>query len=376
MIYFDNAATRRVSECVLDAFNKVSREDFGNSSSNHKVGADASKYLEQGRTLILDTLKLNKTHKLVFTSGATESNNLAIKGIAHRYKNRGMKIISAVNEHASVIEPLKELKDEGFTVILLPIDENGSVSVSDLEKEIDNQTILVSLMTVNNEVGSYNDIKKISSIVHKYPKCFLHMDATQSMCKDEIDYSLIDLISFSAHKFGALKGVGGLLYKSNIMFEPVNAGGGQEAGVRSGTVNVAGDYSAAIGLYNEYKNITENLKKVSDIKNFLIDELLKTGEVSINSPINSTPYILNISLKNKKASVVVEALSQKDVYVSSVSACSSKHEPISEILLAMGKTNEVAANSLRISFSNENSMEDAELFIEKFKEVISEVVNR
>jgi cysteine desulfurase len=376
MIYFDNAATSWTLKEAEEAFIKENDVFFANPSSSHGFGREASNHLEGARNEILDVLGLNKTHSLVFTSGATESNNLAIKGVAFKYQNRGKKIITSSVEHPSVSNVFKELIPFGFEPVFLPVNEKGQVEPDTLSKAIDDKTILVSIMAVNNEVGSINDLSRLAAIVHRYPKCYFHVDATQAMGKIALAYGVADLVSFSAHKFGGLKGTGGLLYKKSISFEPINMGGEQEKGIRGGTVNMPGFVAMAKALSLDYQSLDQNTEHVKEIWRYLYDFFAKRPDISLNSTLDGLPYVLNVSLKKKKASVVLEALSEKGIYVSSVSACSSKGEPISSVLTAMGKSKDDAMNSMRLSFSPRNTMEEAETFVKEFSAILEEVKDR
>lgn len=381
MIYFDNAATTKPYPEVVDSFRKVSLELFGNSESNHAIGLSASRALEDARFSILKVLNVEKTHSLIFTSGATEANNLALKGTAIHYKNRGKRILVSSTEHPSVYKPLEELADLfGFEVIKLPVDSLGRVKVESLSSYLDNQTILVSVMAVNNEIGSQNDITAIASIVHKFPKCFFHVDATQALGKVDLPYEKVDLLSFSSHKFGGLKGTGGLLYKKTMQFEPLLAGGEQENGFRAGTTNVAGDVSTAkaleISLSNRFKNY-QNVKEIYEyLRGYFLSDATQYHVHSDEVSEKQTPYVLNVGLLKKKASVIVEALSNHGIYVSSVSACSSKEAHASNTLLACGYSLEEASNSIRISFSSANTLLEAKEFVLTLKEIMKEVIDR
>jgi cysteine desulfurase len=376
MIYFDHAATTPTEGEVTKLFFETNQRYFANPSSSHPLGREASVLLENARSAMLKQLGLEKTHDLLFTSGATESNNLAIKGVALHYQNRGKRILTSAVEHPSVLNAFKELEPLGFQVVILPVNEKGQVSPETLKNAMDKETILVSIMAVNNEVGSINDIVALSQIVHAYPKAYFHTDATQAMGKMALPYGSADLISFSAHKFGALKGCGGLYYKRSIAFEALNSGGEQERGFRSGTVNMPADVSMAKALEISYAKMASHEKSVRYLQGYLRENLAKRDDVEINSPADGAPYILNFSLRKKKASVVLEALAEREIYVSSVSACSSKGEPVSYVLEAMGKSEEEARNSIRLSFSYLNTIEEAETFLIAFDEIMSEVHDR
>jgi cysteine desulfurase len=377
VIYFDNAATTKVLPSALRKFEEVSASSFGNASSNHAFGFEAKRILESSRGDILSALGLTKTHALAFTSGATESNNLALKGIAFQYKRRGNKIITSAVEHPSVLKPLYDLRDNfGFDLVVLPVDKEGVVTPEALSSAMDENTILVSLMAVNNETGSIFDLAKLSEVVHAHKKAFFHVDATQAMGKMALPYGAADLLSYSGHKFGGLKGTGALIYRKNITLQAQNEGGEQESGLRAGTSDVAGDAALAVALCEEIKTLKEHEKTVQSISSELRKYLEKTDGVIVNSPLSASSYVLNFSLTKKKASVVVEALSNRGIYVSSVSACSSKVAPFSYVIDAMTGDRERAANSIRLSFSYLNTMEEAKAFETAFTEILQEVKDR
>lgn len=376
MIYFDNAATSKPYQSVLESFLKGNNECFANPSSSHAYGREANKILEVARETILKDLGISDTHRLIFLSGASESNNLAIKGIAKKYSNRGKRIITTSIEHPSVLETFKSLEKEGFEVIYLPVNHEGIVAKEELEKALNKDTILVSIMAVNNETGSINNIKELADLTHKFPKAFFHSDVTQAIGKLKLPYKDIDLFSFSGHKIHGLKGTGALLLKKNITPLRQIDGGDQEYFLRSGTVDVYGAKSLSEALGITLKKMKETVENVEEINAYLRNELAKLEEISINSPLDASPYILNFSLKHKKASVITEALSHEGIYVSSVSACNSKGEPISYVLENMGFSKDDAANSLRLSFAYENTLEEAKEFIETFKKIIERTINR
>ncbi len=376
MIYFDNAATTKPDKDVLSCFLKENEDCFANPSSRHAYGREAYKKLENARLSILRDLDIESTHRVIFTSGASESNNLAIKGIARNYSGRGKRIITTQVEHPSVLETFKALEKEGFDVIYLPVNRDGIVEPSFLEKEINKNTILVSIMATNNETGSNNDIEELASIVHKYPKAFFHVDVTQAIGKIDLPYKDMDLFSFSGHKIHGLKGTGALIMKKNITLQRQIDGGDQEYFFRAGTDNHPGDISLALAVKKAIKNLNVNIKNVKEISSYLREELSKNDEIIINSPINCSPFILNVSLRKKKASVITEALSHEGIYVSSVSACNSKGEPISYVLEAMGCDKGRAMNSIRLSFSNENTIDEAKEFLKIFNEILERTIDR
>lgn len=376
MIYFDNAATTRPSLAVLECFEKENEQCFANPSSRHAYGREAYRKLENARLAILKSLSLSNDYRVLFTSGASESNNLAIKGIAKEYLRRGKRIITTQVEHPSVLETFRSLEKEGFEVIYLPTKEDGTVDPETLKENMNKETILVSIMATNNETGSNNDILALSKIVHSFPKAFFHVDVTQAIGKRDLPYSSIDLFSFSGHKIHGLKGTGALVLKKNITLLRQIDGGDQEYFFRAGTDNLPGDETLAVALEEATKNLQDNIAHAKEISSFLREELEKNDEILMNSPLEGSPFILNFSLKRKKASVVTEALSHEGIYVSSVSACNSKGEPISYVLEAMGFSKERAMNSIRLSFSRENTLEEAETFLNTLQNILERTINR
>ena len=380
MIYLDNAATTLPFEAVLKKYNAVSLLTFGNTSSNHALGRKALHLLEESREKMLSLTKLSKTHDLLFTSGATEANNLAIKGVAFRYANRGKRLITTSYEHPSVLQAFYQLRDQfGYDVVVLEPREDGTIHPEDLEKAMDDKTILVSIMCVNNELATINDLKGLKEVISKYPRCLFHTDVTQALGKYPLDLKYADLISFSGHKFGSVKGVGGLFVRKNIQLSPLHSGGEQEEGIRPGTVNVAGVAAMAEALAISYEKMDEFNKNCARWYNDLYAYFETLDGVVINSNKlgpNQTPYIINIGLLKKKASVVVEALSNEEIYVSSVSACSSKTNPMSASVKAITHDEHLAANSIRISFGHQTTDEEIETFKKAFKKALEGVFAR
>lgn len=364
LVYFDNAATTKVNPEVLDIFNKVNDTYFANASSIHFAGQSSSRLLDKSRESILSSLGLSSSHEVIFTNGATEGNNLAIKGFALRFKNRGNHIITTSIEHASVLETCRQLEKEfGFNVTYLPVDERGMINIEDLVNAITDKTILVSVMAVNNEIGVINDIENIAKLLKNYPKLVFHVDATQSIGKINLNYSNVDLITFSGHKIHGLKGTGALIKRKNIDLLPIVSGGGQEGGFRSGTSDVAGAASLAKALSISVNGIRQNTTKITAISYFIYDYLEKNSDLYEINSVKNNPYIINFSLKNKKASVVVEGLSNKNIMVSSISACHSKREAISYVVEAMGKGEQLSHNTIRVSLCETNTVEEAKIFI-------------
>lgn len=374
MLYFDAASTTPPTPEALEEYTRVAKEYFGNSSSRHGLGFDASKILERTRNDILSSFGLSSSHRLVFTAGASEANNLALKGVAFGYSNRGKRILSTPIEHPSVKNVLAELSSRfGFVVEYLPVNSSGVLEPSTLKEAMGNDVILVSVMGVNNETGTIEPLKELASIVHAYPKAFFHSDVTQMLGKVMVPYPSLDLFSFSGHKFGAVKGVGGLCFKKSIRLVPQVNGGEQEFGFRAGTSDVPSIASMGKALGIAYSTQAANEKKEKELRDYLRKQLEAIDEVVIHSPIDASPYVLNFSLTKHKASVVVEALSQKGIYVSSVSACSSKGEVHSYVLEAMGKPLRECENPIRVSMLPSTTKEEIDTFVSALATILQEV---
>lgn len=375
MIYFDNSATTKPYDEVLRSFLKVSSEYFGNPSSLHRIGGQAEKLLHQARKQIASLLNV-KTNEIYFTSGGTESNNLAIKGAALKYKNRGNHIITTAVEHASVREAVNQLKEFGFRVTFIPVDKNGRASVKDVEEAITDETILVSMIHVNNEMGCIQPVEEVGRMLQRYPRILFHVDHVQGAGKVPLDLhrNNIHLCSLSGHKFHGLKGTGILYIKEGIQILPLFSGGEQERKFRSGTENVAGFVAMAKALRLTMEKRQQSLELMSRIKERLMEGLATIDGIVLHTPKpHSAPHIINFSVSGVKGETFVHALEERDIYISTTSACSSKKQEPSRTLLAMGVPKEIAANAVRISLSYENTIEEAEYFLKTVKETIKKL---
>jgi cysteine desulfurase len=361
MIYFDNSATTRPYEEVIESFVKVSKDYFANPSSLHKLGGQAENLLNQARNQIGQLLNC-KPREILFTSGGTESNNLAIKGTAMMYKNRGNHIITTNIEHASIRESIEFLGNNGFDITYLPVDHEGRIDLEDLKRSIRKDTILVSIIHVNNEVGTIQPIEEIGKILRNYPKILFHVDHVQGISKVPLDFyeTGIDLCSMSAHKFHGLKGNGILFIREGVQISPLFTGGNQEWQTRSGTENVAGIVAMAKALRLSLVKSETERTKLEHMKKRMIEELKMEQDIVVHTPsANSAPHIINFSVKGLKSEVFVHALEESNVFVSTTSACSSKNKAVSHTLLGMKVDEELAKSALRISFSFENTEEEA-----------------
>lgn len=374
IIYLDNASTTKINPDILNSYNEVAIKYFGNCSSIHGLGVKSFTLLSKSREQILKTLNL-LDYELIFTSGATEANNLAIKGYAKKYKNRGNHIIVSSIEHPSILETVKQLEEiDGFEVTYLPVNNSGVVELETLKTSIKSNTILVSVMAVNNEVGSINNIHEISKIVRKYPKIAFHVDAVQAIGKIAFDFNDADMITISGHKIHGPLGIGALIHKKRITLNPEICGGGQEDGLRSGTSNLPGAVALAKAIRIAQEGIKERFKKVSNVSSRLNKYLLENSHLfELNSNPNLNPYIINFSFIKKKASVVVEALSNEGIMVSSISACHSKREKGSYVIKEMGKDEWLSHNTLRISLCEDNTLEEIDIFIAALKRIVEEI---
>ena len=369
MIYLDNCATTKPYKEVLETFVEVNDNYYGNPASINKFGKTTNKLLDAARKQVADILKVKK-ETIYFTSCATESNNIAIIGSVEHKKDFGNRIIVSKIEHPSVLETYRELERRGFILDYLNVDSNGLIDLNHLKLLLTKETILLSVMHVNNVYGGVQPIKEIVELLKEYPKVHFHVDGVQGVLKKEINLSDIDSYSISAHKFHGIKGVGVLYLKSRRTVHNITFGGGQENGLRSGTVNVAGAVSLAKALRLSYERTPDVLKKHREFKKLIINELDSINHVVINSPLddNYVDSIINISLPKIKGEAIVNSLNERGIMVSTTSACSSKTFHLNEALYARGLSKENIEGSIRVSFSYKTKLEEIMTFVKVFKE--------
>ena len=369
MIYLDNCATTKPYKEVLETFVEVNDNYYGNPASINKFGKTTNKLLDAARKQVADILKVKK-ETIYFTSCATESNNIAIIGSVEHKKDFGNRIIVSEIEHPSVLETYRELERRGFILDYLNVDSNGLIDLNHLKSLLTKETILLSVMHVNNVYGGVQPIKEIVELLKEYPKVHFHVDGVQGVLKKEINLSDIDSYSISAHKFHGIKGVGVLYLKSRRTVHNITFGGGQENGLRSGTVNVAGAVSLAKALRLSYERTPDVLKKHREFKKLIINELDSINHVVINSPLddNYVDSIINISLPKIKGEAIVNSLNERGIMVSTTSACSSKTFHLNEALYARGLSKENIEGSIRVSFSYKTKLEEIKIFVKVFKE--------
>lgn len=375
IIYFDNAAKTIPYDEVREVFAVTSKDNFANPSSIHALGTRNARQIDLAREKILSLLKLNN-HQVLFTSGATEANNLAVKGYALKYKNRGKHLITTIYEHPSILEAFKQLENEfGFEVTYLNPNEQGVITVDNVLSHLKNDTILVSIMAVNNEIGSINPISEIAKELTKFPKIAFHVDAAQAVGKlpKELDYSNVDLLTVSAHKMHGLVGTGALIKKKNLILLPLLSGGGQEYDLRSGTNDIAGILAFLKAMEISISKAKEHYEMVKPLADKLVTFLKENPDLFELNIGELNPYIINFSTKTKKSSVVVEALSNAGIMVSSVSACHSSKERGSYVVKSLGKDDKLANNTVRVSFGYYNTLEEVEEFIVNLKRIIGEI---
>jgi cysteine desulfurase len=371
MIYLDNSATTAPYEEALETFMTVSRQYFGNPSSLHRLGSEAEQLLTRSRQVCADLLKV-RPNEVTFTSGGTEGNNLAIKGIAFEHERRGKHIITTSVEHSATLEACMQLEKQGFEVTYLPVDRFGRVSVESVKKAIQSDTILVSCIHVNNELGSVQPIEEIAVLLKSYPKVFFHVDHVQGIGKVplKLDGS-IDLCTTSAHKFHGLKGTGILYVRGGVRLTPLLHGGAQETRRRAGTENTAGIAAMTKALRITIEKSEEGNKKLEELKTTLLDKLKKSEKIFINTPeTKSAPHIINFSVPGIKPEVLINSLASYDIFVSTMSACSSKLEKTSRILLACNLGEDRAESSIRVSMSYDNTAEEIETFLSVLIQVL------
>ena len=366
MIYLDYSATTPVAEEVIDTYSRVCREFIGNPNSLHRLGVEANKLIDASTKQIASILGV-KPSEVIYTSGASEANNTAIKGICLKYQNRGKHIITTELEHSSVIAPIQYLVGLGFNVDFVKLDENGIVDLNDLERLIREDTILVSIASVNSEVGVAQPIEEIAKIVKKYPKCYFHSDVTQSIGKQKVDFTNIDLASFSAQKFYGMKGIGCLIKKESIVLEPLIHGGKSTTVFRSGTPATPLIASTAKALRLAYDDFSLKTRKVEEIHDYLIDKI-KDLNIYINSNRFCLPNMVNVSLKNIKPETMQHALEEFDIYLSTQTACSSSE--YSKAVYAVTRDKDRAQHSIRISLSYKTTKEEIDFFVSIFEKLI------
>ncbi len=374
MIYLDNAATTKADQDVIDSFVKVNQSLYFNPNSPHQAGLQAEQVLKQAKEEIDSALNLNHLYHIVFTSGATESNNMALKGIAYRKRETANEIITSVLEHPSVLEVMRYLEEkQGFKLKYVDVKSDGKIDTEHLKSLMSDKVGLVTCMYVNNIMGQIQPIQDIVNILKDYPRAHLHVDAVQALGKVSMNLNGVDSLSLSGHKFNGLKGQGLLIIKNIQNIEPVVHGGGQEYGLRSGTVNLPMAVSMVKSIKLTMGRLDEASRKLNKMNQSVRTFLEEFRGVYINSPKDSAPQIINVSFPGVKGEVLVNAFSKHGVMISTTSACSSKRGKLNEVLLAMGVPDTRIEGSIRISMGVHTTEEDIQRFKEVFEQVYEEV---
>lgn len=373
MLYLDYAATTPLNPEVGEAYFHLLKTKFANPDSIHGLGLEVEGLMEKSRALIASMLGVEAS-EIIFTSGASESNNMAIKGVCFQYQSRGRHIITTTVEHSSVYETFKQLeKDFGFEVTYLPVDNQGRLDLALLKKSLRKDTILVSCMAVNNEVGFCMPIDDIKQILKDYPNCHFHVDMVQCLGKLPVNLDGIDLASFSAHKIYGLKGSGILYKKTSCQLNPLICGGQQEFGLRAGTSNAFTNIVLAKTMRLALTDLDQKIHHVRHLNQRLRAYFETLPDCVINTSIDGSPYILNVSMINYKPEVLTHALEEYGIYISTRSACSTKKLDMSRTLKMMGVSQEVGMSALRISLSHLVNDKDIDTFIAAFNEILRKV---
>lgn len=373
-VYLDNSATTRCFDEVAALMTQIMCEDYGNPSSLHRKGVQAEKYIRYAKDVIARNLKVNEK-EIFFTSGGTESDNLALTGCAYANCRRGRHLITTQIEHPAILQTMKHLEEDGFRVTYLPVDEKGCIRLEDLERAITGETILVSIMHTNNEVGSLQPIEEAGALIKRMnSKILFHVDAVQGYGKFRIypKKMKIDLLSVSGHKIHGPKGVGFLYVDEKVKIKPILFGGGQQNGIRSGTENVPGVAGLAKAVEMTYANLDQEIEKLYQIKKAFVEGLKKINDVIINGHGDETgaPHVVSVSVRGVRSEVLLHALEDKNIYVSAGSACSAHKPQPSATLKAMGIEQDLLGSTIRFSFSIFTTMEEINYTLQTMYDII------
>lgn len=374
-VYLDNSATTRVRSEVIEKMVDVLSANYGNPSSIHLKGYEAEKLLNEARHNVAELIKCDD-EEIIFTSGGTESNNLALRGVAESLKKRGNHIISSKIEHPSVLNVLKYLEEQGFIITYLDVDKTGRIIIKELQESVSDKTILISIMGVNNEIGTIEPIEEISKIAQESNITVYHMDGIQAIGKIDINVhkQKIQLLSISGHKIHGPKGIGALYVNKNVRIKPIIFGGGQEKNLRSGTENLPGIVGLGIACKLAKDGFYDNTAKLMKLKKRLYEGIVsEIKDVHLNGPdiLDGAPQILNVSFPGVRGEVLLHALEEKGIYVSTGSACSSKKDTESHVLKAIGLNHDLIESAIRFSLGLFNTAEDIDYTVSVLKEKVN-----
>ena len=373
-VYLDNSATTRCFDEVAALMTRIMCEDYGNPSSLHRKGVEAEKYIRYAKEVIAKNLKVNEK-EIFFTSGGTESDNLALRGCAYANCRSGRHLITTQIEHPAILQTMKHLEEEGFKVTYLPVDSKGCIRLEDLERAITGETILVSIMHTNNEVGSLQPIEEAGALIKRMnPRILFHVDAVQGYGKFRIypKKMKIDLLSVSGHKIHGPKGIGFLYIDEKVKIKPILFGGGQQGGTRSGTENVPGVAGLAKAVEMIYQNLDEEVERLYELKRIFVEGVRKIDDVIVNGHPDETgaPHVVSVSIRGVRSEVLLHALEDKGIYVSAGSACSAHKPQPSATLQAMGVDQELLGSTIRFSFSVFTTMEEVGYTLQAMYDII------
>ena len=373
MIYLDYAAATPVDEEVLNLFYKTTEKYFANPNSSHKLGLESKNIIDEATKSISEYLNV-LPQEIIYTSGASESNNLAIKGVCERYKNRGKHILISSLEHNSIISSATAMQEQGFEVELIPIDNTGIIDIKALKTMLRDETILVSITSVDSEIGLKQPIEEIAHIIRNYPNCIFHTDASQAIGKVAIDFGNVDLVTIAPHKFYGLNGIGILIKKSNISLKPQIDGGKSTSIYRSGTSCLALIASTSLALKKAIDNLETRTNYIKKLNEKIIEKLKSYKNIKINSTNYSIPNTINMSLKGVRSLDLQKKLEEQEIYVSTKTSCCPIETP-SKLVYALTKDKGLSTSSLRISLSHLTTENEITTFLEVFDSIYKEYQN-
>ena len=372
MIYLDYAASTPVDDEVLENYIKITKEEYANPNSSHELGLRSKKIIDEATNNIAKTLNV-LPEEIIYTSGATESNNLAIRGVAERYKNRGKHIIVSSLEHTSIIASCTYLQENGFDIDLIPINNDGLINIDELKKMIRKDTILVSVCAVDSEIGLTQPIESIGKLLKDYENIIFHTDASQAIGKVKIDYSNCDLITIAPHKFYGMNGISILVKKKNISLKPLILGGKSTTVYRSGTPVISMITSTEVALEKALTHLDERNEYIKKLNNKIIETLKQYKNVHINNTEKSIPHTINVSIKGVKSDAFASKLNKNKVMVSTKTSCCPLNTP-SKLVYALTKDKGLASTSIRISLSHLTTKEEIEEFLKIFDKCYKEMI--
>lgn len=370
MVYLDYAAATPIDNEVLDTYYEISKKYYANPNSSHKMGLEAKELIKECTNNIANTLNV-LPEEIIYTSGATESNNLVIKGICERYKNRGKHILISALEHNSIVSAVTSMSEKGFEVEVIPVTKEGIIDIEALKDMLRKDTILVSICTVDSEIGLKQPLNEISKVLKEYPNTIFHTDASQAVGKVDIDYSLVDLATITPHKFYGPTGIGILVKKKNIDLKPQIEGGKSTTIYRSGTPSlplIAASSKAISLAINNQNNRNNHIKELSNI---VKDTLSKYNNVYINNTNDSIPHTINFSIKGIPALEVQRKLEEHNIYISTKTSCCPIETP-SKLVYALTKDKSLSSSSLRLSISHLTTKEEIDIFLQAFNSIYKE----